>query len=122
VAERVRVTFGNGASVVAEVVRTDPERERGLSWRHEVQEGTGMLFDMGFTGDHVMWMRDTFVSLDMLFLNVQGRVEGLVEEAVPQSFERRSGNALSRYVLEVPGGWARRHGVWLSATATFSAA
>jgi len=108
---RVVVESGGRSHVVAvEVADDDARRERGLMFRRELPEGRGMLFVFGEEGEHAFWMKDTLIPLDMIFVDSAGRVTGVVERAQPLSLQLRSGGP-SRWVLEVPGGWAARRGV-----------
>jgi uncharacterized protein len=107
----VLVYFPSGARVLAELVTTRPDIERGLMYRQRVSDGTGMLFDMGHVAVHKFWMVGTAVSLDMVFIGVVGQIVGIVENTVPYDPTLRGVDATSRYVLEVPGGWCARNGV-----------
>src|SRR5262249_46661379 len=51
-----------------ELAVTDAERARGLMFRRELPEGQGMLFDFGRDQDIAMWMKNTFIPLDMVFI------------------------------------------------------
>lgn len=97
--------------VGVEVVRTPAARTQGLMYRTTLGDDEGMLFVFDETSDHGFWMKNTFLSLDMLFLDEAGAVVGVHERATPQSTATISIGRPSRYVLEVPGGWAARHGV-----------
>jgi uncharacterized membrane protein (UPF0127 family) len=97
--------------VDVEVARTPAEQERGLMFRERLAPGTGMLFVFPASQDHVFWMRNTLIPLDMIFIDERGVVVGVVERAEPLSERGRSAGAPSRYVLEVPGGFAAEHGV-----------
>ncbi|HSN15318.1 MAG TPA: DUF192 domain-containing protein [Anaeromyxobacteraceae bacterium] len=101
---------GGSHAVAVEVARDDVTRTRGLMFRRTLDEGAGMLFVFEELGDHPFWMRNTLIPLDMIFIGDDGRVTGIVARATPGSLEPRSGGP-SRYVLEVAGGWAERHGV-----------
>jgi uncharacterized membrane protein (UPF0127 family) len=107
----VVIYFPSGARVLAELVTTRPDIERGLMHRRSVPEGAGMLFDMGRVTLHRFWMKDTLVPLDMLFIRPGGMIVGIVENTVPHDPTLRGVDVPSRYVLEVPGGWCTRHGV-----------
>jgi hypothetical protein len=96
--------------VAVEVADDDARRERGLMFRRELAEDRGMLFVFPEVGEHAFWMKDTLIPLDMIFVDAAGRVTGVVERAQPLSLELRSGGP-SKWVLEVPGGWAARRGV-----------
>jgi uncharacterized membrane protein (UPF0127 family) len=79
-------------------------------FRERLDDGEGMLFVFEEEADHRFWMKNTLVSLDMIFIDSAGRVVGVVERAAPGTLEPRSAGA-SRSVLEVPGGWAAARGI-----------
>ena len=112
-APRVIIETAAGArhTVAVELARTDAERERGLMGRRELGEDAGMLFLFEASEVRAFWMKNTLLPLDMLFIDVGGRVAGLVREAEPLTLSPRSPGVPSRFVLEVRGGWAKRHGV-----------
>jgi uncharacterized membrane protein (UPF0127 family) len=70
-----------------------------------------MLFLFSENEPRAFWMKNTLLSLDMLFIDDGGRVVGLIERAEPLTTSPRDPGVPSRYVLEVIGGWAKRHGV-----------
>jgi hypothetical protein len=87
-------------------------RTRGLMHRESLAPDAGMLFV--FAGpDRVQsfWMRNTLVSLDMIFADGDRQVVGVVENAEPLTDDGRSVPVPSRYVLEVNAGFASRHGI-----------
>jgi hypothetical protein len=98
-------------TVRLEVVDTEPARVKGLMFRPSLPDGSGMLFVFDEVRDHAFWMKNTFISLDMIFIGEDLQVVGVRAETVPQSTATVSAGVPSRYVLEVPGGWAARHGV-----------
>ena len=102
---------GGPASIRLEVAASDAARANGLMFRQALADGDGMLFVFGETSDHGFWMKNTFIPLDMIFIGDDLRVVGVHARAVPQSLDTITVGAPSRYVLEVPGGWAERHGV-----------
>lgn len=107
----VETPAGARHAVRVELARTDAERARGLMRRGELADDAGMLFLFDESADHVFWMKDTLIPLDMIFIGEDGRVVGVVERAQPGSLSGRSVGAPSRYVLEVKGGWASARGV-----------
>jgi uncharacterized membrane protein (UPF0127 family) len=107
----VETASGGRHAVTVELARTDAERARGLMHRSELAEDAGMLFLFGESGDHSFWMKETLIPLDMIFIDDEGRIVGIVERAEPRTLSPRSVGAPSRYVLEVNGGWARSRGV-----------
>lgn len=88
---------------------TAPLRRRGLMHRRTMPADAGMLFVFQEPGVQSFWMRDTYLRLDMIFIGADQTVVGLVENAAPLTDEDRAIDAESQYVLEVHGGFARRH-------------
>src|SRR5262245_17903645 len=68
-----------------EVANTDEERSKGLMFRRELPECRGMLFDFKQDTNVTMWMKNTYVSLDMLFSRADGRIARIAENTEPQS-------------------------------------
>jgi uncharacterized membrane protein (UPF0127 family) len=106
----VEVRLG-GATVQAEVARDSKARERGLSGRRSLAEGRGMLFVYPDRAVRTYWMKGMRFPIDIIWID-RGRVRGL-ERNVPVSrggLPRYSSRGPADHVLEVPAGWARRHG------------
>lgn len=103
----------SGGPVVlnVELAVTTAEREQGLMFRRSMGENEGMLFDFGENRVVYMWMRNTPLPLDMLFLDASGAVVHLHENAVPYSETIIPSVEPVRFVLEVPGGTAGRLGI-----------
>jgi uncharacterized membrane protein (UPF0127 family) len=94
-----------------ELAVTAEETQRGLMFRRSVPEFTGMLFDFETDAPRAMWMKNTYVSLDMIFIQGDGRIRSIAENTVPESEKIiRSGGPV-RAVLEVVGGTARKLGI-----------
>ena len=112
-APTVPITFPDesGVKVDAELVRSEHDTARGLMYRKRMAEEHGMLFDLREREDHHFWMHNTCIPLDMLFVDEDGLIVGIVENAPTLDDDARSVACPSRYVLEVNAGWARRHGV-----------
>ena len=68
-----------------ELARTDAERETGLMNRPSMAPDHGMLFDFEFDQPVDMWMKDTLIPLDMLFIDHSGRIAGIAARTVPMS-------------------------------------
>ncbi len=117
----VAVIRGPGAAVEVslEVAATPAERERGLMYRRSLAEGRGMLFVFDADGNQSFWMKNTLIPLDLLFIARDGTVVGIHANATPLSTANIAVGKPSRYVLEVPGGWAARHGIAAGAQVEF---
>ncbi len=88
----------------AEIARTPGERARGLMARTELAPGHGMLFDFRRELRVAMWMKDTLLPLDMVFITASGRVRRIERGAVPLSETTIFSGGVVRYVLEVGAG------------------
>jgi uncharacterized membrane protein (UPF0127 family) len=108
----LRDAYGNAHRVEVEVAADGISRQRGLMWRASLVEGKGMLFIFpGGDQEHSFWMRNTLIPLDMVFINAEKQVVGVVVNAEPQSLVSRTVGKPSTYVLEVPGGWCDAKGI-----------
>ncbi len=109
----VRVSFpdANGVAVDAELVRSEHDSMRGLMYRKSLGAERGMLFDLLVRDDHKFWMHNTCIPLDLLYVDEDGLLVGIVENAPTLNDESRGVHCPSRWVLEVNAGWSRRHGV-----------
>lgn len=94
-----------------EMAKTEQERATGLMYRKELAEGRGMLFDFSPEQPVSMWMKNTFISLDMIFIRSDGRILRIAENTEPHSEKIISSGGLARGVLEVIGGTARKYGI-----------
>ena len=97
-------------TVRAEVAATPEERARGLMFRDAVPEGTGMLFVFERTDVQGVWMKDTYVALDVAFLDQQFRVLN-IEALEPQDTTPKYSAGPAAFALEVAHGWFVSHGV-----------
>lgn len=96
---------------MVEIATTDEERARGLMYRKELAEGQGMLFDFKRDQEVSMWMKNTYVSLDMIFIRADGRIARIAERTEPLSTKIISSGGPVRGVLEVVAGTARKLGI-----------
>jgi uncharacterized membrane protein (UPF0127 family) len=107
--ERLEIRAKSGVHAFdVELAITDEERTRGLMFRQTLPEGTGMLFDFKTDQIVAMWMRNTYVPLDMIFIRSDGTIAHIAENTVPRSEEIVSSRFPVRGVLEVVAGTARR--------------
>lgn len=94
-----------------ELCETNRQRNYGMMCRDYLAADKGMLFLFERMAPRSFWMRNTLIPLDMLFLDDEGRVVGIVQEAEPLTTTSRSPGAPAQYVLEVRGGTAQRLGL-----------
>lgn len=96
-----------------ETADTHEKMALGLMNRETLAENSGMIFLIGGQSDVAMWMKDTLISLDMLFANQKGEIIWIYENAEPQSTEliQPKINEPLFYVVELNGGDVARHGI-----------
>ena len=94
-----------------ELAVTPEEQARGLMFRRELPEGQGMLFDFQREQPATFWMKNTYVSLDMIFIRADGRILRIAENTVPLSEALVPSGGPVRAVLEVVAGTARKLGI-----------
>ena len=112
-AEPVCVDLAGGAvhRYEVEVAATPGARAQGLMFRRKLAPKAGMLFDFGRDEVARMWMKNTFIPLDMVFAGRDGTVRGIARNARPRSLDTISSRVPVRAVLELNGGEADRIGL-----------
>ncbi len=110
--EPVTVASSESATMfTAEVADTEELRSRGLMFRHFLPEDKAMLFDYQNPRPVAMWMKNTNISLDMLFIRADGTIAAIAENTVPQSLDTISVQEPVRGVLEMAAGTVKRLGL-----------
>jgi uncharacterized membrane protein (UPF0127 family) len=104
-------TSGGPVDFLVEMARTPMQQMRGLMFRDEVPPGTGMLFTYDRPRPLSMWMKNTPTSLDMLFIDEAGIIQGIAAETVPFSETVITAPAPVTAVLEILAGEAERLGI-----------
>lgn len=108
---QLTVNASTGAHTFAvEVMRSPEDRSVGLMHRQHLDADRGMLFDFGDTRQVRMWMKNTLIPLDMVFISEGGNIAGIAYDTVPMSTEILSSPKPVRYVLEINAGLSRKLG------------
>jgi uncharacterized protein len=94
-----------------EMATSEQEKETGLMYRKELADGKGMLFDFSPEQEVSMWMKNTFIPLDMIFIRADGRILRIAENTEPQSTRIIPSRGLAKGVLEVIAGTAKKYGI-----------
>ena len=94
-----------------ELAETPAQLQQGLMFRPSLAADAGMLFDFKEPTVATMWMRNTLIPLDMLFVDANGTIVNIRARAVPKSDAIISAEAPVRAVLELNGGTAARLGI-----------
>lgn len=100
----------NGRQILAEVAMTETERNRGLMFRKNLDDGKGMLFVFDSDQKVAFWMKNTSLPLSIAYIASDGTITQILD-LVPFSEEGRPSERSVRYALEVPRGWFGRAGV-----------
>lgn len=110
--QTLEIATKSGVQVFAvEVATTEEEKRTGLMFRKELADGRGMLFDFSPEQEVSMWMKNTFIPLDMIFIRADGRILRIAENTVPQSTAIISSRGPAKGVLEVIAGTAKKYGI-----------
>ena len=98
-------------SFEVELAISPEQRRQGLMFRERLDADQGMLFDFGRTAPVTMWMRNTFIPLDMLFIAADGRIARIVADTEPLSDAVIGSGGPVRAVLELPAGTSAERGI-----------
>jgi len=96
---------------VVEIAISAQQQSQGLMFRRSMAADAGMLFDYRIPQRISMWMKNTYIPLDMIFIGRDGKVINIAERTIPHSQTVISSKARARAVLEVNGGTASRLGI-----------
>ena len=94
-----------------ELAVTERQLSQGLMYRRHLPSNAGMLFDYKMPKTITMWMKNTFIPLDMIFISSDGRVIQIVERTIPFSESVITSKKRARAVLEVNSGTASKLGL-----------
>ena len=110
--QTLEIATKSGVQVFSvEMATTEEEKRTGLMFRKELPEGRGMLFDFSPPQEISMWMKNTFIPLDMIFIQADGRILRIAENTTPQSTAIIRSHGPAKGVLEVMAGTAKRYGI-----------
>jgi uncharacterized protein len=93
------------------VADTEPRAQQGLMFVRDLPEGEGMIFPLEPPRVETMWMKNTYIELDMLFIDAGGRVVKILARAHPLSLDTLSSGGAVSAVLELKGGVAAKLGL-----------
>ncbi len=93
------------------MAKTNEQRATGLMYRKSLPDGQGMLFDFAPEQEVAMWMKNTYVSLDMIFIRADGRIHRIAERTKTESTDIIPSGGPVRAVLEVVAGTAQKYGI-----------
>ena len=101
----------NISQIDIELAANDEKRTQGLMWRRKMEEQQGMLFVMERQEIQSFWMLNTYISLDIIFVNEQREIVTIRSNTKPQSLDPVISDKPALYVVEVNAGYCRKHGI-----------
>jgi uncharacterized membrane protein (UPF0127 family) len=110
--QQLEILSKGGVHVFSVELAVTPEQQaKGLMFRRQLPEGQGMLFDFQREQPASFWMKNTYISLDIIFIRSDGRIHRIAENTVPLSEALVHSGAPVRAVLEVVAGTSRKLGI-----------
>jgi uncharacterized membrane protein (UPF0127 family) len=107
----IRTTAGKVVNFKIWTADSRRREEQGLMFVHDMDEHAGMLFLFPGNPQPTMWMKNTYLSLDLLFINEHGRIEYIAARAAPLSLDVIQSPKPSLAVLELKGGASELLGI-----------
>ena len=98
-------------NIKIELADTEAERARGMMHRKSIPTDTGMLFRMETLKPQSFYMRNTYVSLDIIFIDENKKIVNIAKETVPLTETNVSSTGPAKYVLEVAAGYTAAYGI-----------
>jgi uncharacterized membrane protein (UPF0127 family) len=97
------------ATIDIEIARDELERETGLMYREKMAENQGMLFLFDDSDVRSFWMKNTLISLDMIFVDEKDQIITIQKHTTPLSEQSYVSSGPAKYVLEVNAGFTDKH-------------
>jgi uncharacterized protein len=104
-------TFKGPQRMDVEICQTPRQRQIGMMCREHIDPDHGMLFIFRDMKRRSFWMKNTLIPLDIIYIDDEGRIVAIEENATPLSLQGRSPLEPAKYVLEIGGGQAAKRGV-----------
>lgn len=106
-------------SIIIEVADSEYETTKGLMYRRYMPDNAGMLFIFPNESERNFWMKNTHISLDILFINAKGEIINIAKYAKPKSKKGIPSKGAVKYVLEVNAGYSDIHRIEKGYTVKF---
>ncbi|MFK7807157.1 MAG: DUF192 domain-containing protein [Saprospiraceae bacterium] len=94
-----------------EVADDDKQRAQGMMYRKNIPNDTGMIFLFPEAKPQSFWMRNTYVSLDIIFVDENNKIVNIHENTPTLTDDQFPSTAPSKYVVEVAGGYTNAYGI-----------
>ncbi|BBK31384.1 hypothetical protein EDC65_0187 [Stella humosa] len=107
----IETADGRRHAFTVELALTDAQQTQGLMYRRSLAPDRGMLFVYPVDAPLAMWMKNTYIPLDMLFLRADGTIINIIENVPPQTLDSRPSEGPARGAVELAAGTAARLGI-----------
>ena len=109
----IKVFNSNGdyVSYEVEIVTSPEEQERGLMFRDKLKKKEGMLFIFDSPKKASFWMKNTLISLDLIYIKKNGLIDSIYRDLKPMSLKKIKSKSKVKAVLEIPGGDSKLYGI-----------
>ena len=105
------LTINDNIRFIVEIAKENDELKKGLMFRSSLSDEKGMLFDFKVPQKVSMWMKNTYIPLDMLFINENKQIVFIAKNTIPQSLELITFEKPVLYVLEINAGLVDKLGI-----------
>ena len=112
--------------VDVEIVKTDEERAKGLSFRSDLKQYSGLLFDFKDQNKQpIFWMKDTSIPLDIIWIKndkivkINANVQPEKSDTLEKNYKLYKAPSIIDYVLEVNGNWCDQNGISVGDSVSF---
>lgn len=107
----ITTATGETHRFTVEIADTPSKQAQGLMDRHEMATDHGMLFYFPYTQPLSFWMKNTYIPLDMIFIDEKGKIVSIAENTEPLSRMPIPSKGLARATLEINGGESQKRGI-----------
>lgn len=107
----IETASGGHLKFQVELAITPAQQTQGLMFRQKMAQDAGMLFVYQTPQSSAFWMQNTYIPLDMLFVEADGRIERIHANATPLTTTPIDGPAKTKAVLEINGGLSAKLGI-----------
>jgi|JI10StandDraft_1071094.scaffolds.fasta_scaffold254324_2 uncharacterized membrane protein (UPF0127 family) len=107
----IETADGRRHSFTVELALTDQQQMQGLMYRRALAPDRGMLFVYPVDAPLAMWMKNTYIPLDMLFLRADGTIINIIQDVPPQTLDSRPSEGPARAAVELAAGTTARLGI-----------
>ena len=104
-------TLRNKVIFTVDIADTKKERKKGLMFKKELKSNNGMLFIFPNSQIVNIWMKNTLIPLDIIYISEESTITQIIKNALPKNKTIHSSKELTKYVLEINAGLAIKHNI-----------